>query len=90
MAVEWGPDGIRCNCVSPGPTLTTMFSLRFPDEESRRQRAGVVPLRRLAAPEDIADAICFLLGAESGFITGVNLMVDGGLSRNLLQLSSAG
>lgn len=90
MAVEWGPDGIRANCVSPGPTLTAMTQGGYSDPARRAQREGTIPLRRLGQPEDIAEAILFLIGPKSTFITGVNLMVDGGLTVNLMPVSGAG
>jgi NAD(P)-dependent dehydrogenase (short-subunit alcohol dehydrogenase family) len=90
MAIEWGPVGIRCNCVSPGPTLTPMNAAGYADASRRQQREAVIPLRRLGAPGDIAAAIAFLLSPDASFINGVNLMVDGGLSRNLMPATGAG
>ena len=90
MAIEWGPAGIRCNCVSPGPTLTGMTSRGYADTARRAQRESTIPLRRLGSPADIAGAILFLLSPEAAFINGVNLIVDGGLGRNLMPASGAG
>jgi NAD(P)-dependent dehydrogenase (short-subunit alcohol dehydrogenase family) len=90
MAIEWGPDGIRCNCVSPGPTLTPMNAHGYADEARRRHRENTIPLRRLGAPEDIAAAVTFLLSPEASFISGVNLAVDGAFGRNLMPASGAG
>jgi glucose 1-dehydrogenase len=90
MAIEWGPDGIRCNCVSPGPTLTPMNAQGYADAARRRSREMTIPLRRLGAPADIAAAVAFLLSPEAGFISGVNLVVDGALSRNLMPATGAG
>jgi glucose 1-dehydrogenase len=80
MALEWGPDGIRANAISPGPTMTAMTAKSYSDPEKRDKRANDIPLRRIGLPEDLANAALFLASPSAGFITGVNLMVDGGLS----------
>lgn len=90
MANEWGPDGIRCNTVSPGPTLTPMTAAGYGDHERRSQREAVLPLRRLAVPEDIASVILFLLGDGARNVTGVDLAADGGLGTTLMTSSGAG
>jgi len=84
LAFEWGPDGIRCNCVSPGHTHTPMTDSVYSDPERRRQRASRIPLRRVAEPREIAAAAVFLLSEEAGYVTGVNLPVDGGLGTSLM------
>ncbi len=80
MAAEWGPDGIRCNCVSPGPTQTGMTKASYDDPEIRARRGAEIPLGRVAQPQDLGRAIRFLAGPDAAFISGVNLLVDGGLS----------
>jgi NAD(P)-dependent dehydrogenase (short-subunit alcohol dehydrogenase family) len=90
MAVEWGPDGIRCNCVSPGPTLTPMTAVAYSDPKLKQQRENNIPLRRLGRPEDIANAIAFLMSPEGAYISGVNLMVDGGMSQCLMPATGSG
>jgi NAD(P)-dependent dehydrogenase (short-subunit alcohol dehydrogenase family) len=78
LALEVAPAGIRVNAVAPGliKTPTTAFLLDSPDREA--QQAAVVPLQRVGRPEDIANAVCFLLCDEAAYITGVVLDVDGG------------
>lgn len=90
MAVEWGGDGIRCNCVSPGPTLTGMTKEAYDDPERRSQREAVIPMGRLGQAGDIAGAIVFLSRPEAGFINGVDLPVDGGMLNMLMKASGAG
>jgi 3-oxoacyl-[acyl-carrier protein] reductase len=76
-ARELGPSGIRVNSVAPGFTATEMIAT-VPEKvlDGVRERT---PLRRLAQPEDIANAFLFLASSESSFITGITLSVDGGL-----------
>ncbi len=77
LAVEWAPLGIRVNAVSPGYTLTPMN--RRPEvSELVTQFADTTPLGRLAEPDEIAGPVLFLLGPAASYITGVDLLVDGG------------
>jgi glucose 1-dehydrogenase len=71
LAQEWAPDGIRVNVVSPG--LVSTAAAPKPDAGS------VVPLGRPGDPEDVAAAVAFLTSPEAGFITGQNIVTDGGL-----------
>jgi glucose 1-dehydrogenase len=90
LSVEWGPDGIRLNTVSPGPTLTPMTAAGYADKARRDQREAGIPLRKLGTPEDIANAILFLLSPYAGHISGIDLLVDGGMSNTLMVASGAG
>jgi NAD(P)-dependent dehydrogenase (short-subunit alcohol dehydrogenase family) len=75
LAIEWAP-AVRVNCVTAGLVHTTGH--RYGDEAALAAVAATVPLRRMATPEDIADA-CLLLGSPlAGYITGAELVVDGG------------
>ena len=84
MALEWGPDGIRANSVCPGFVHTSMTDAIYSQPRLARGRARLVPLGRVAKPGDIADAIAFLLSPEASYITGQALVVDGGLTRSIL------
>ncbi|MFZ0529424.1 MAG: glucose 1-dehydrogenase [Propionicimonas sp.] len=77
LAVEWATLGIRVNAVSPGYTLTPMN--RRPEVAALiAEFAESTPLGRLAEPEEIAGPVLFLLGPAASYITGVDLLVDGG------------
>lgn len=77
LAADVGKDNVRVNYVAPGPVNTSMISFRG-DEENRR-RAQQVPFGRLADPEDVAPMVVFLLSDASKYITGAEVMIDGGL-----------
>lgn len=88
LALELAGHGIRCNVVSPGSTLTPMLRSMWTDDADARatvdgslpdHRLGI-PLRKLAGPRDIADAVVFLVSDRAGHITMHDLRVDGGAS----------
>jgi NAD(P)-dependent dehydrogenase (short-subunit alcohol dehydrogenase family) len=83
LAVRHGKDGVRVNCISPGfvPTdLNRSLIEEAPDpEERRRDYESGYPLGRLGRPEDVAYAALYLASSEAGWVTGANLVVDGGL-----------
>jgi NAD(P)-dependent dehydrogenase (short-subunit alcohol dehydrogenase family) len=62
LSLEWGPDGIRCNTVSPGPTYTPMTQAGYDDASRRAQREAMIPLGKLGMATDVAQAIAFLIG----------------------------
>jgi NAD(P)-dependent dehydrogenase (short-subunit alcohol dehydrogenase family) len=80
-AGSWGERGARINCISPGVISTAMGRLELSSESGALMRAMVdnSGLRRLGTPEDIAAATEFLLGPSAAFITGTDLLVDGGV-----------
>jgi len=84
MAVEWGPDGIRVNALSPGLTVTPGTAPAYRAAGTREQREARIPLRRLAQPEDMAAALSFLVGPDAAYVHGVDLVVDGGLGHTLM------
>lgn len=79
-ALEWGPFGIRANSVSPGYMETPMTKDRYAEPGVREQRSAMVPLRRIADPSDVAGAVVFLMTAEASYISGQEILVDGGFS----------
>lgn len=86
VAVEYGPHGIRANAVSPGSVRT-----EHPSWQQRQARDPAIfdklarwyPVGRIGAPEDIAAAIAFLASDEAAFVSGANLVVDGGLTAGM-------
>ncbi|OIB57607.1 SDR family NAD(P)-dependent oxidoreductase [Natrialba sp. SSL1] len=84
VAAEAGPYGVRANTVCPGFTETQLLdqylATRDDPEAAREKMAEEYPLKRLATPEEIADAILFLASDEASFVTGHGLVVDGGFS----------
>jgi NAD(P)-dependent dehydrogenase (short-subunit alcohol dehydrogenase family) len=84
LALELAPR-VRVNAVSPGPTLTGMTHNHYRSagasmEEGLRVVGAKVMLQRVAAPDDIAAAICFLLSDDANYVTGTVLTVDGGMT----------
>ncbi|MEJ6011083.1 SDR family oxidoreductase [Novosphingobium aquae] len=90
LSLEWGPDGIRCNTVSPGPTYTPMTQAGYADPDRRAAREAMIPLRKLGTAEDVANAILFLIGPQASHITGIDMLVDGGMSNNLMPATGGG
>lgn len=84
LAQELGPDGIRVNTVSPGMVRTGMTAQVYADPEVAAARDALVPLGRVATPEDIADVIAFLLSPDARYVHGHDIIVDGGVTGNLL------
>ena len=83
MAQEWAADGIRVNCVSPGLVRTMMTEAMYADPEVKAAREALVPMGRVARPEDIADIIAFLLGPDARYVTGQVILADGGLAESV-------
>ena len=77
LAVELASYGIRVNAVAPGPVDTAM-ALKVHTKEIRRDYHDAIPLNRYGLPEELADAIYYLCGPQSSYITGQVLAVDGG------------
>jgi peroxisomal 2,4-dienoyl-CoA reductase len=79
LAAEWGPHGIRVNGVAPGPVDGTEGVRRLVTDDVRKHIAAQCPLGRMASIDEIASAAMFLCSDASSFVTGVTLVVDGGL-----------
>ena len=79
LAEQYGGAGIRVNTVSPGMVRTGMTAAVYADATVAAERDALVPLGRVATPEDIADVIVFLLGPDARYVSGHDLVVDGGV-----------
>lgn len=84
LSQELGQDGIRVNTVSPGMVRTGMTEMVYANNAVAAARDDLVPLGKVAAAEDIADVVVFLLGPDARYINGHDLIVDGGLTGNYL------
>ena len=77
-AVQYAQDNIRCNSVHPGPIETDMLLATRPDPSALEQMMDRVPLGRFGRPEEIAYGVLYLASDESSFVTGSELIIDGG------------
>jgi NAD(P)-dependent dehydrogenase (short-subunit alcohol dehydrogenase family) len=81
LALEWGPEGVRCNCITPGATADTEgFRRLLPTPEIQQQGKSGIPLRRFGTRDEIADVALFLCSEAATYITGTTIVCDGGSS----------
>jgi len=80
LAVVHAREGIRVNALSPGPLQTELLMSVLDTDEKRNRRLVHVPMGRFGRAEEMADAALFLASDESSFMTGGNLVIDGGLT----------
>lgn len=87
VAVDHGPDGVRCNAVAPGwidTPLNEDFIDSMPDPAAFRDQIGSIhPIRRTGTPEEVARLICWLASDEAAFVTGQIYTIDGGRTAQL-------
>jgi NAD(P)-dependent dehydrogenase (short-subunit alcohol dehydrogenase family) len=86
LAVEWGPSGVRSNCVSPSLIITPMSQGTYDMPGVMERRCAAVPLGRIGLPADLAQAVLFLASPRAAYINGTELLVDGGFMSNLMSL----
>jgi 3-oxoacyl-[acyl-carrier protein] reductase len=88
LSREEGPNGITVNCVAPGyidtDRLKYLYSLGDDPEAARRDDAAAIPAGRFGRPEEIGATVAFLCSRHADYISGVTVLVDGGLARGLL------
>jgi NAD(P)-dependent dehydrogenase (short-subunit alcohol dehydrogenase family) len=80
IACQYGAQGIRCNAVAPGVTVTPMVEKRLEDELFRKINIEMTPHQRLGRIDDIASTVAFLCSPGGSFINGQTIVVDGGWS----------
>lgn len=78
LAVEWAKYGIRVNTISPGPVMTPLQRKVYPTEKLLEARNKAVPMNRHGDPAEMAAVVVFLASNDSSYITGANIVVDGG------------
>ena len=77
-AIQYARDGIRCNSVHPGTIVTDMTAGLLANDAYREDRVNRTPIGRLGTPEDVAFGVLFLASDEASFMTGSELVIDGG------------
>jgi NAD(P)-dependent dehydrogenase (short-subunit alcohol dehydrogenase family) len=77
-AKEWGPDGIRVNCIAPGLIKTEFSRALWDNEERLKGSMAQSPLRRIGDPDEMAGAVVYFASEASSFTTGQTLILDGG------------
>ncbi|PKB72832.1 MAG: cyclopentanol dehydrogenase [SAR202 cluster bacterium Io17-Chloro-G7] len=77
-AIQYAKENIRCNSVHPGPIDTEMIKDTLTDPERRERRMQRLPLKRIGTSEDIAYGVIYLASDEASFVTGSELVIDGG------------
>ena len=80
LAIEWGAENVRVNCIAPGLVRTDFARALWEDPENCAKALAAYPLGRLGEPQDIAGAAVFLAAKAASWITGQTLVVDGGTS----------
>ena len=80
LALEVAPDGVTCNTVAPGYTATERLRQLHADPQEAQKLAARIPARRFGEPNEVAAAVAFLASKEAAYITGQELLVDGGWS----------
>lgn len=78
MALEFGPRGIRVNCIAPGYIETPMSSWMHADPVLKNEYLAKTPLRRLGQPQDVALGVLYLVSPMAAYVTGHTLLIDGG------------
>jgi 3-oxoacyl-[acyl-carrier protein] reductase len=80
IAVEYGANGIRCNCICPSTIKSSMLEPYLQDENAKKMLESSFPLRKLGEPEDIAGAVAYLCSDDAKWVTGMIMTIDGGIS----------
>ena len=84
IACEWGPFGIRSNTISPGMIRTPFSEATYRQDGVEAFRKGKIPVRSIGVPRQVADAVMFLASDRASYVTGGDILIDGGLSQTLM------
>jgi NAD(P)-dependent dehydrogenase (short-subunit alcohol dehydrogenase family) len=84
IAFEWGPRGVRSNVISPGLVRTPLSEAFYQAPGVAERRDAVVPLKRVGRPDDIAGVAVFLASDRARYVTGQEILVDGGYAQTLM------
>ncbi len=85
LSLELAPQGIRSNVVSPGLVRTPLTEHSYQNPETAQTRQAMVPAGRVGLPADLASVIAFLASDQARYVTGQDILVDGGLGQGLLR-----
>ena len=80
LAIQFASNNIRSNCILPGPIDTSMQKRWKKNNYEKRRLEKIIPLNRVGKPTDISNTIMFLLSDQSNYITGTEIIVDGGIT----------
>lgn len=80
LAVEWGAQGVRVNCIAPGLVQTDFAKYLWENPELLKQVTEPAPLKRIGQPDEMAGAAVYLASKASSYMTGQTLVVDGGIT----------
>ena len=86
LAQEWAGEGIRVNTVCPGMVRTPLTEAMYQDADIHAGRVALVPLGRIGQPDDVGTAVAWLSSAGAAYVTGQNLVVDGGVADHMLSM----
>ena len=80
MAMELAPHQITVNLIAPGTVETDLNRAALSDPAFRQSKLDLIPMQRIATPEEIAGAALYLSGPSAGYVTGTTITLDGGLT----------
>ena len=79
-AIQYANDGIRCNSIHPGPMMTPMTEFTRSDPDRYELSVARIPMGRFGEPEEVAHGALYLASDESSYVTGSELVIDGGVT----------
>ncbi|RYM06691.1 glucose 1-dehydrogenase [Sporolactobacillus sp. THM7-7] len=80
LAMEYAPKGIRVNAIGPGAINTPINAKKFSDPQTKKDVESIIPMGYIGEPEEVANVAAWLASKESGYVTGITLFADGGMT----------